>query len=160
MGGGRAVAEVKGKIKRANDEGGTAWAEADSAGLGTIVGTFFAEKAFGVTNSEIDFGDEGSGFGAGFDNRFTDFATDALGQFLLVGVEDFLCGSKKFDSFGQGGGSPAWGGGGGGGENGPAMGGRDFWEEIGKVSWVGVLPRGGIRSHGLRGRHERCRGEH
>ena len=79
MSGGRAVAEVKGKIKRANDEGGTAWAEADSAGLGTIVGTFFGEKAFCVTNSEIDFGDEGSGFGAGFDNRLTDFATDALG---------------------------------------------------------------------------------
>ena len=47
--------------------------------MGTIVGTFFAEKAFRVTNGKIDFGDEGSGFGAGFDNRFTDFATDALG---------------------------------------------------------------------------------
>ena len=79
MSGGRAVAEVKGKIKRANDEGGTARAKANAAGLGTIVGTFFGKKAFGVTNGKIDFGDEGSGFGAGFDNRFTDFATDALG---------------------------------------------------------------------------------
>ena len=79
MSGGRAVAEVEGKIKRANDESGTAWAQANPAGLGTIVGTFFGEKAFGVTNGKIDFGDEGSGFGAGFDNRLTDFATDALG---------------------------------------------------------------------------------
>ena len=70
---------MKGKIKRANDESGTAWAQADSAGLGAIVGTFLGEKAFCVTNGKIDFGDEGSGFGAGFDNRLTDFATDALG---------------------------------------------------------------------------------
>ena len=47
--------------------------------MGTIVGTFFGKKAFGVTNGEIDFGDESSRFGTGFDNRFTDFATDALG---------------------------------------------------------------------------------
>jgi len=79
MSGGRAVAEVKGKIKRANDEGGATWAQADSARLGAIVGTFFGEKAFRVTNGKIYFGDEGSGFGAGFDNRLTDFATDALG---------------------------------------------------------------------------------
>jgi len=46
--------------------------------LGTIVGTFLVEKTFGVTNGKIDFCDEGSGFVAGFDNRFTDFATDAL----------------------------------------------------------------------------------
>ena len=79
MSGGRAVAEVEGEIKRADDEGGTAWAQSDSAGLGAIVGTFLNEKAFGVTNGKIDFGDEGSGFGAGFDNRLTDFAADALG---------------------------------------------------------------------------------
>ena len=47
--------------------------------MGTIVGTFLGEKAFGVTNGKIDFCDEGSGFGAGFDNRLTDFAADALG---------------------------------------------------------------------------------
>ncbi len=79
MSGGRAVAEVEGKIKRADDEGGTTWAQADSAGLGTIVGTFLGEKAFGVTNGKIDLCDEGSGFGAGFDNGLTDFAADALG---------------------------------------------------------------------------------
>lgn len=79
MSGGRAVAEVEGKVKGTNDEGRASWAQANAAGLGTIVGTFFGEKAFSVTNGEIDFGDEGSGFGAGFDNRFTDFAADALG---------------------------------------------------------------------------------
>jgi hypothetical protein len=79
MSGGRAVTEVEGKIKRADDKGRTAWAEANAAGLGTIVGTFLGEKAFGVTNGKIDFGNEGSGLGAGFGNRFTDFATDALG---------------------------------------------------------------------------------
>ena len=47
--------------------------------MGTIVGTLLGKKALGVTNGKIDFGDEGSGFGAGFDNRFPDFATDALG---------------------------------------------------------------------------------
>ena len=79
MSGGRAVAEVEGEIKRANDESGTAWAQANPAGLGAIVGTFLGEKAFGVTNGKIDFCNEGSGFGAGFDNRLTDFAADALG---------------------------------------------------------------------------------
>jgi len=79
MSGGRAVAEVKGEIKRANDEGGATWAQADSAGLGAVVGTFLAEKAFSVAYGKIDFGNEGSGFGASFDNRLTDFATDALG---------------------------------------------------------------------------------
>jgi hypothetical protein len=79
MSGGRAVAEVKGKIKRANDEGGATWAQADSAGLGAVVGTFLAEKAFSVAYGKIDFRNEGSGFGASFNNRLTDFATDALG---------------------------------------------------------------------------------
>ena len=79
MSGGRAVTEVEGKIKRADDEGGTAWAQANAAGLGTIIGTFLGEEAFGVTNGKIDFGYEGSGFGAGLDNGLTDFATDALG---------------------------------------------------------------------------------
>jgi hypothetical protein len=79
MSGGRTVAEVEGEIKRADDEGGTAWAQANATGLGTIVGAFLGEKAFGVTNGKIDFGDEGSRFGAGFDNRLTNFATDALG---------------------------------------------------------------------------------
>jgi hypothetical protein len=79
MSGGRAVAKVEGEIKRSDDEGGATWAQADSAGLGTIVGIFLGEKAFGVTNGKIDFGDKGSGFGTGFDNRLTDFAADALG---------------------------------------------------------------------------------
>jgi hypothetical protein len=79
MSGGRAVAQVEGEVKGTDDEGGAARAQANSAGLGTIVGTFLSEKAFGVTNGKIDFGDEGSGFGAGFDNRLTDFAADALG---------------------------------------------------------------------------------
>jgi hypothetical protein len=56
MSGGRAVAEVKGEIKRANDEGGATWAQADSAGLGAVVGTFLAEKAFSVAYGKIDFG--------------------------------------------------------------------------------------------------------
>ena len=79
MSGGRAVAQVEGEVKGTDDEGGAARAQANSAGLGTIVGTFLSEKAFGITNGKIDFGDEGSGFGAGFDNRLTDFAADALG---------------------------------------------------------------------------------
>jgi hypothetical protein len=84
------MAEMKRKIEGADDQGGTARATADPAGLGDIVGGFLSEKSFGVPDGKINLGHKSSGFSTGFRDGLTDFTANSLGQLFLVGVKYFL----------------------------------------------------------------------
>jgi hypothetical protein len=84
------MAEMKWKIEGADDQPRTAWATADPAGLGDIVGGFLSEKSFGVPDGKINLGHKSSGFSTGFRDGLADFTADSLSQLFLMGVKCFL----------------------------------------------------------------------
>jgi len=135
------VAEMEWKIKRTDDQGGPAGTKADLAGLGGVVGNLPGKKSFGVPDCEIDFGHKGTRFAPGLDDRLSDFTANSLGQFFLMGMEDFLGRAEKFDSFRKRSFGPAGGSCGSCGEDGFHGGSVDVWKEIRKISRIGVAPR-------------------
>jgi len=137
-------------IERTDDQAGAAGALADPARVGGIDRFFLGEETLRIGDGEINFGDEGGGLGPAFGDGFADFPANALGQFFLMGLQNFLRGTQPLDPFRKGCLRPAFRGRRRRGQHRFRGSGMHFRQQIGEVRRIGVPPGFGVSGHGHR----------